>query len=694
MASDFINRELSWLEFNQRVLSEALREDLPLLDRLKFLAITDSNLDEFYQVRVGGLHFMKQEAPRSRDIVGMTPSQQLKAIRLRTKTFVEDQYQLLNHSLLPALAQEGLSIQSLKSLAKHQLSDLKHHFEENIAPLLTPFALENTDLIPSMTLCVATLVQDPQERSTRLVIIPLHSKLPRFLDVPDSSGRTFCLMGDVVGTFCKSLFPDEEVLATTPFRLTRNTDIAVDEEDTNDFADEMEQVIHARKNASSIRLQLEAGAPTRLAAALRKSLGMKPESITRVPGPIALADFMQLVFLEGFDHLRAPGMPPVPSPRFDPHESIFDTITREDLTLLHPYHSYEPVIRLVEEAAKDPQVLVIKQILYRTASDSRFVKALCRAAENGKQVTVLVELKARFDEERNLGVTEELQKAGVHIVYGVKGFKTHAKLTLIVRNEDGRLKRYAHLGTGNYNESTARLYTDVSYFTARPEITSDSSLIFNAVTGRTKLVRCQKLVPAPTQMKHQLLALIEGETLRAKNGEKAHIMAKTNSLQDREVIEALYRAASAGVKIDLNVRGICCLKPGRSRAKKNIRIVSIIDQFLEHQRIFYFGRAGDSQVFISSADWMTRNLEKRIEIMTPIEDRASKKLLIGNLEAAFKDNTQAHVLLPDGTSERITRGKGERAFRLQTYLYKQVQREAKTRQREKASSFEPHLPQD
>ncbi len=694
MSTDFINRELSWLEFNQRVLNEALREDLPLLERLKFLAISDSNLDEFFQVRVGGLTLMRQHSPRAKDPAGLSPAQQLSKIHERVQKFVTDQYHLLNHTLLPALAKEGIQILSVAGLLPHQQNDLRHLFEETIAPLLTPFSIndQGIDLIPSMTLCVGIFIEDSETKETRTVFIPLHSSLPRFIDVADTEDRSCVLLGDLVGQFCHYLFPDEMVVATTPFRLTRNTDIAVQEEDTTDFADEMEEVIIARKHSPSVRLQLQKDAPKKLTQALRRELNIPPTSVLSIPGPIALADFIQLVTISGLDHLRSAPMPPADSPQVDLNESIFDTIAANDVTLLHPYHSYEPVIRLVEEAARDPHTLAIKQVLYRTASDSRFVKALVLAAQTGKQVTALVELKARFDEERNISVTDELQRAGVHVVYGVKDLKTHAKLTLIVRNEDGKLRRYAHLGTGNYNESTARLYTDVSYFTARTEYTSDASLFFNAVTGRSKLVRCQKLIPAPTQMKRTLLKLIAGETARAQEGEEAHIMAKMNSLQDPEMIEALYQAAAAGVKIDLNVRGICCLKPGKGKNKKNIRVVSIIDQFLEHQRIFYFGRTDDSQVFISSADWMTRNLEKRVEIMTPIEDRRSKRILIEALTSCFKDNTQASLILPDGSSKRIERAKGERAFRLQQHLYKRAQREAKTSKQERAASFEPHLP--
>jgi polyphosphate kinase len=405
-----------------------------------------------------------------------------------------------------------------------------------------------------------------------------------------------------------------------------------------------------------------------------------------------MASFMELAFLPGFEHLRDPDWPAQNSPAITPGASMFETIASNDVMLFHPYESFEPVLRLIEEAAEDPDVIAIKQVLYRTARQSRIIDALIKAAENGKHVTALVELKARFDEARNLDRADELQRAGAQIVYGVKGLKTHAKICLIVRRESGHLRRYVHLGTGNYNETTSKLYTDLSYLTCKPEYGSDASLFFNAVTGRSKLLRFQRLIPAPTAMKPTLLDLISGEAERAKQGLPARIIGKVNSLQDPEIINALYKASQAGVEIRLNIRGICCLKPGDPKYSKNIEVISIVDRFLEHARLFYFHQGGNAGVYISSADWMTRNLEKRVELMIPIEEPPLKRRLVRILEAYFQDNTQASRILADGSSQRIVRTKGQKAFRVQDYFYQQARKAAKAREHERAMTFEPHVP--
>ena len=429
---------------------------------------------------------------------------------------------------------------------------------------------------------------------------------------------------------------------------------------------------------------------------VREITGAGSSETYAVDGPLALTDFMSLAFSPGYDHLRDEPWQPQPSPDIDPGESIFDTLADHDVLLNHPYESFEPVLRFVEEAADDPATIAIKQVLYRTASDSRIIDALIKAANNGKQVTVLIELKARFDEARNLMRADELQRAGVQIVYGVKGLKTHAKICLVIRNEDGQLKRYTHLGTGNYNESTARLYTDISYITSRPAYGADASLFFNAVTGRSKLTRFSKLVPAPTHMKPRLLELIAAEGKRAKNGEPASITAKVNSLQDEEIIKALYQASKDGVTIKLNIRGICCLKTATgSRGRKqanNIEVVSVIDRYLEHARIFSFHHGGNPLLFIASADWMTRNLDKRVELMIPIEDKTCRKRLLTILESAFKDNCNSYQILEDGTSRRIIKKKGQKRFRMQEQLQNQAHKSAKARAHQRSTTFEPHTP--
>lgn len=693
---NFINRELSWMEFDQRVLDEARRTDKPLLERLKFLAITASNLDEFFQVRVGGLTMMQRAGSRLTDRAGLTPTQQIAAIRKRVLQFTTDQYQLLNEELLPGLREEGIVIAPLRELTPNQFLQASVYFSEFVFPLLTPLAVDPDGPrpeLPSLTIIIACRLQQ-EDGSSRISFVPIPENVPRFVPVSTPEGQCLVYIEDLVRGLLGELFPGESVSASAPFRLTRNSDIAVQEEDAIDLAGEMEEVLAARRFSDTVRVQISAGTPRDLLKVIQELSGTGAVELYRAPGPLALAEFMQLALSPGYEHLRDDAWPPQVSPLIDPGRPMFELIAERDILLIHPFESFEPIVRLLEEAALDPKVLAIKQVLYRTASDSRIIQALIRAAENGKQVTVLIELKARFDEERNLQRADLLQRAGVQIVYGVKGLKTHAKITLIARNEEGRLRRYVHLGTGNYNESTAQLYTDVSYLTCRPEYGADASLLFNAVTGRSKLVNLAKLLPAPTHMKRHLLELIAAETNRATQGEKARIMAKINSLQDPDIINALYKASRAGVEILLNVRGICCLKPGPRKAARNIKVISIIDRFLEHARVFYFHQGGSPEVLISSADWMTRNLEKRVELMVPIEDPSSQRRLIRYLEACFRDNTNAFNILPDGTSKRLIPPKGTKPFRLQEHLYREATKAAKARQHERATTFEPHLPSE
>ncbi|MGB2454577.1 MAG: polyphosphate kinase 1 [Akkermansiaceae bacterium] len=694
MKPPYINRELSWLEFNQRVLNEALRSDLPVLDRLKFLAITGSNLDEFFQVRTGGLHTLHASAPTVRDISGMDVGTQLNAIEKRVRRFKKDQERLFQKELLPSLANAGLPLHTMADLNPEQVETLSNYYEASIEPLLSPLILtaENSrEIIPSLSICLALSIHDPKTSESRIVIVPLPSAVPRTALVNEGG---FVLLENLVAHFCSSLFPGEEIKTHTAFRLTRNTDIPANEDEAYDFAEEIHQVITARSQSFPVRLQTSQD--NELTKQLIKLLDIDLQKVFLTKNaPLALADLFSIAMADGYNHLRTAPISGAESPQIDPTQSIFEILDHEqDITLVHPYQSYRPVVRFIEEAARDPHVLAIKQTLYRTANNSQIVDALIHAAKSGKQVTALVELKARFDEAHNLERAEELRRAGAQVIYGVKGLKTHAKVTLVIRNEDGKLKRYVHLGTGNYNEMTARFYTDISYLTCRPEYGTDASIFFNAVTGRTKLENFRVLIPAPTQIKRTLISLIEEETSRALEGEEARIMAKMNSLQDKEMIDALYAASKAGVEIKLNIRGICCLKPGERKEAKNIKIVSIVDQQLEHMRIFHFHQGGDNEVYISSADWMTRNLEKRVELMTPIVDRASKKLLIGILKSCFRDNQNGYLIQPDGSSKRIEREKGEGRFRMQDHLTQLFARQAAGAQQARSSSLEPHLPKD
>jgi polyphosphate kinase len=696
MSTPYLNRELSWVEFNQRVLNEALRNDLPLLERVKFLAITASNLDEFFQVRIGGLMIMRRSGLKTADASGLTPIRNLAMLRERILRLKADQYSLFNETLIPALEKAGIQALKPQDLSVDQAAQVAATFDDLIYPLLTPLAVDAGDSppkVPGLQIIVACRLSDPETQTTRHALIPIPDTLGRRVTVlTQKASHAFLLIEDLVAAHAGRFFPGENVTATTAFRVTRNGDIAVQEEDANDLAGEMEDVLTARRFADTVRLEIRADAPRDLAKMIQEVTAAGSQEIYRVDGPPGLASFMELAFLPDFDHLRDADWPGQNSPAITPGASMFETIASGDVLLFHPYESFEPVLRLIEEAAADPDVVAIKQVLYRTAKKSRIIDALIKAAENGKHVTALVELKARFDEARNLDRADELQNAGAQIVYGVKGLKTHAKICMIVRRESGHLRRYVHLGTGNYNETTSKLYTDVSYLTCKPEFGNDASLFFNAVSGRSKLLRFQRLIPAPTAMKPKLLDLITGEAERAKQGLPARIIAKVNSLQDPDIINALYKASKAGVEIKLNVRGICCLKPGDPRHSKNIEVVSIIDRFLEHARVFYFHHGGDSEVYIASADWMTRNLEKRVELMIPIEEAPLKRRLVRILDAFFQDNTQASRILPDGSSQRIVRVKGQKAFRAQEHFYQQAKKAAKAREHERAMTFEPHVP--
>ncbi len=694
MANEYINRELSWLEFNQRVLDQAVRTDLPLLERLKFLAITASNLDEFFMVRVGGLQMLRRSGSRVKDICGLTPTRQLKAIRSRVGLMIEEQYALFHGEILPWMEINAISPLAMEDLGATQSLTLEQYFNNQIYPLLTPLDMEAAEapVLPSLKLLMGVELKDNETGETRIAVVALPDGLPRRVAVTVGDKERYVMLEELVRAFIGNVFPGETVQSNAVFRVTRNGDIAVQEEDALDLADEMEEVLVARKFSECVRLEIEASAPAALHERIMQIVGASKEEVYALKGPLMLSDFMEMAFAPGNDQLKVEQWSPQPSPAIDPTLSIFENIANGDILLNHPYESFEPVLRLIEEAAEDPDVIAIKQVLYRTAKNSRIVAALKKAAESGKQVTALVELKARFDEARNLEKAEELQRSGVQVVYGVKGLKTHAKICLVVRREQGMLRRYCHFGTGNYNESTARIYTDISYLTCDDQLGADASQFFNSVTGRTKLMRFRKLYPSPAMMKSRLIELIEGEAERARQGEIARIAAKMNSLQDVEIINALYRAADAGVDIELNVRGICCLKTGPRPNGKAIRVVSIVDSYLEHARIFFFHHGGTPQLFIASADWMTRNLDKRVELMIPVTGAGLARRLKGILDACFKDNVQACEIMPDGSSERVLRKKGQKNFRLQLHLTKEARRLAKDKERERREMLEPHKP--
>jgi polyphosphate kinase len=691
----YLNRELSWLEFNQRVLAEAQDASVPLLERLKFLAITASNLDEFFMVRVGSLQMLLAQGITKPDPAGMIPEQQLHAICTRTHQMVNDQYTSFLQEVEPKLAEAGLQRRRTADLIPRQAKLVEQLFDNELASVLTPIAVTSSEDFPllttqSLSACVRL---DPaandETKTPRFAIIPFGKLTSRFISLPADNGYEFILLEDVIAQFAQRFFPGETVCECVPFRITRNADLSLREDLAADLMAEMEEVLEARRTGACVRLEISDNVTTQLLAFLQGALEVPNESVYVVPGPLGLSAYMQLCERTGFDHLRYESWPPQPSPSVDLGSSMFQVLQRQDLMLVHPYESFEPVLRLLEEAADDPRVLAIKQVLYRTSRNSPIVAALQRAAEKGKYVTVLVELKARFDEARNIEWAKSLELAGAQVIYGVKGLKTHAKCLVIVRREPQGIVRYVHFGTGNYNETTARLYSDVSFMTSNEELGADATSFFNAITGYSQPMKFRKIDMAPLGLRPKLLEMIEAETQRKKHGQKAVILAKLNSLVCPKIIDALYEASQAGVKIKLNIRGICCLRPGVKGLSENISVVSIVDRFLEHGRVLFFYHGGDERVFISSADWMPRNLERRVELLVPIEDRALQTRLISVLESYFEDNVKARRLNADGSYSRVKQGKNA-PHRAQEVLFRETCEIGRLAENSRRTTFEPH----
>lgn len=711
----YINREMSWLEFNQRVLDQACDSKVPLLERLKFLAITTSNLDEFFQVRVGSLQLQQRAAIASTDPSGLSVQQQLDRISQRTSEMIKLKYKTFLDDIEPTLARAGIVRVRMATAGVRHLEAAARIMEEEILPVLAPIAVSKFDLFPMLTnkdlyVCVqmsrskasgplglsmealngvASSDSETTQEPFRYAIIPLGKTLSRVMTLPTDVGFTYTLLEDVVSHFADRFFPNEAIRATSTFRITRNADVSIQEDNAADLLHGMKELLQQRRTSDYVRMEISDSAPEEMVEFLRLSLQVHPNRVARVPDPIDMATLMPLTSLEGFDHLRDTPWPPQRSPLIDSTKSMFSTIAERDIVLFHPYESFEPVVRLVEEAADDPDVLAIKQTLYRTSRKSPIVAALRKAAERGKYVTVIVELKARFDEARNIEWAQELEAAGVQVIYGVKHLKTHAKTCLIVRREPHGIVRYLHVGTGNYNEITARFYSDVSLLTCDVKLGTDASAFFNAVTGYSEPQEFSEIEVAPLGLRKRLLALIEAEIDRKEQGVDASISAKLNSLVDPILIEAMYRASQAGVHIRLNVRGICCLRPGVPGLSENISVVSIVDRCLEHARIFHFYHGGDDRVFISSADWMPRNLDRRVELLVPIEDPTGKRICLTVLDDYFRDNQNAWVLQPDGSYIRKVAG-DQPSFRAQEKQYQAAVQQLKEAERMRRSVFEPH----
>lgn len=677
---NFINRELSFLEFNARVLEEAQDSSNPLLERLKFLAIVSSNLDEFFMIRVASLYDLVNAKSKKIDPSGHTASEQISKISLRTQKLVNGQYNTFNRSLKQCLKKENIAFLKEKELDENQRSYIEDYYINNIYPVLTPMVVDKSrpfPLILNKTLNLALLLQDKTTPSEiHLGTIQVPSVLNRLILLPSIDDKQcFIFLEDVIKMHLSMLFSGHNILSSSCYRITRNADLTLDEEGAEDLLETIEQSLKQRKWGAPIRLEVEKTINSKLLALLEEELEVTEEEKYKVSGPLDLTFLMKFQGYVNLPHLTYEPIVPQLCEGLDEEEDIFSSISKGDIIMHHPYQSFTPVVELVKKAAQDPNVLAIKQTLYRVSGNSPIVKALMQAAENGKQVTVLVELKARFDEENNIIWAKRLEKAGCHVIYGLVGLKTHCKVLLIIRKETAGIKRYVHLGTGNYNDVTAKLYTDLGLLTDDPEIGSDASSIFNMLSGLSKPNNLNKISIAPTGLRERFVELINREAENAKEGKPAKIIAKMNSLVDTDIIKTLYHASSCGVKIELIIRGICCLKPGIPGISENITVRSIVGRFLEHSRIYYFYNNGQDELYLSSADWMSRNLNRRVELLFPVEDANCKDTVKNILDITLKDNVKARILNSDGTYSRILKH-GKNALNSQYIFYKLAQNTA------------------
>lgn len=653
------NRELSWLQFNERILLEAKDKTNRLFERLKFLSITASNLDEFFMVRVASLKDMVDAKFTKPDLAGMKPKEQLVEILKETHEFTGRQYSAFNRSLLPLLDKEGLTILTAhEQMNEVQCKFVDDYFDETIYPILTPMAVDSArpfPLIRNKSLNICVLLKGKDEENYATVQVP--AVVSRIVELPSDNGRTVILLEQIIERNIDKLFSNHKVICAYPYRITRNADLSIDEDDAADLLEEIQKQLKKRQRGEAIRLEIEDKCDKNIIKFLKRELNVGDESIYKILGPIDLTFLMKLYGMEGFEYLKDEKYIPVQSAMINDDEDIFTQISRNDILLHHPYESFDPVVDFVRQAANDENVLAIKQTLYRVSGNSPIIASLAKAADNGKQVTVLVELKARFDEENNIQWAKKLEKSGCHVIYGLMGLKTHSKITLVVRKEDEGIKRYVHLGTGNYNDATAKLYTDMGLLTCNEAIGEDATAVFNMISGYSEPKQWNKLSLAPYWLRDRFLYLIRREAMYAKEGRKAFITAKMNSLCDKEIIAALYEASSAGVEINLIVRGICCLKTGIPGISENIHVRSIVGTFLEHSRIFYFSNGGNEEVYMASADWMPRNLDKRVEILFPVEDERLKTEVINILNIQLADTLKAHILVGDQYEKVDKRGK-------------------------------------
>ncbi|MFB3893096.1 MAG: polyphosphate kinase 1 [Phycisphaerae bacterium] len=678
----YINRELSWLEFNDRVMREGLNEDVPLLERLKFLAIVSSNLDEFFMIRVAGLRQQRAAGITHKDASGLTPAGQLAAIGERVARMVREQSHGVRQ-VLTELSAQGISVLSVAEAADEQRQFLRSIFSAEILPALTPLAVEELEpcpILPGLQLHVAMRLaakQPDAQRPEKTVVVPVPKAFPRFISLPTERGLQLACLEEVIAAHAGTLYPDYTVQATAVFRLTRDADVVVEEDDPLELIQAMERAVRERGRRDIVRLEVEAAADPRLKKWLSDWCGTRPAEVLEIDGLLDAAALMDIASRPGFGRLKYRPWPPQPPRDLAEGQDIWQTLQERDVLLFHPYESFDPVVRFVEQAADDPNVLAIKQTLYRTSGDSPIIRALARAAESGKQVTVLVELKARFEEAKNVNWARRLEDAGCFVIYGVAGYKTHAKALLIVRRESHRICRYVHLSTGNYNDRTARMYSDIGLMTSDGDLCSDTAAFFNLVTGSSQSIGWKKFVIAPTGLRDRIIAMIDREIQTSTTESPGLIMVKLNSLQDKAICRELYRASRAGVRVLLNVRGICCLRPGVKGVSDNIKVVSIVDRYLEHARIIYFRNGGHEEVFLSSADWMVRNLDRRLELLLPVTQKEAKARLVGILNTFFADNVKARQLGPDGRYRPVA-AKGP-TIRAQERFYEEAVEAARPR---------------
>lgn len=703
----FENRELSWLKFNQRVLDEARDKNLPILERLKFVSIASSNLDEFFMVRVASLKDMENAGYTKKDLAGLTPTQQLEAIHESTRKLVDQQYSMFNRSLLPIMKEKGIRlIGAYEDLNEEQSVYVDRYFAEQVYPVLTPMAVDASrpfPLIRNKSLNIAALIRRKDHGSRLLktkgkkdelefATVQVPSGLPRLVAIPSEKDEryTFLLLEQVIEKNLDKLFLNYDVVCAYPYRIMRNADLSFDEDEASDLLKEIQKQLSKRQWGQVIRLEVEDKVDKRLLKILEENFEIEEMNVYRINGPIDLTFLMKMHGLAGCEDLRQESYVPQRNPRMTPGENIFSEIKKGDILLHHPYETFDPVVDFIKQAAKDEKVLAIKQTLYRVSGNSPIIAALARAAENGKQVTVLVELKARFDEENNIVWAKKLEQAGCHVIYGLVGLKTHCKIALVVRREEEGIVRYVHLGTGNYNDSTAKQYTDCGMFTCSEMYGQDATAVFNMLSGYSEPASWNKLAVAPIWLRKRFIALIQREIHHAQEGKEGLIVAKMNSLCDKEIIENLYEASAAGVKIYLIVRGICCLRTGIPGVSENIHVCSIVGTFLEHSRIFYFYNNGQEDIYMGSADWMPRNLDRRVEIVFPIEDEELKKKARHILDLQLADTMKAHCLMPDNSYQKVDK-RGKVLLEAQKEFCKEAMERNKVQPTVPKRRFEPGM---